>query len=316
MAARDDFVDRVQAIRHAVTDSGSLEVLQHQPAVPAKDEAARLFRNGLAVAGFAVLEDFLRSRTGEVLARFTGCPLAFEDLPEALQSFTTTGVVSALKFQVDMRSRQGEDVSGLIKAAGHALASTDSSAYELSGLAFGQARSNLSRDDLKELLRAFNVKDGWGNTQKLANRMGFPALSLRDDFQATARRRHAAAHRGGAEIALGDLQELPVQILGIAATFDAVLSRSAFLLVSGDQGFAQSGSLDSASIGLRYLDADGTIVREVGEGNRRATAVGSSYGELAAACRSRASSRGAVIVYREREVPIAWEVTDLGSGRP
>jgi hypothetical protein len=316
MAARDDFVDRVQAIRHAVTDSGSLQVLQHQPAVPAKDEAARLFRNGLAVAGFAVLEDFLRSRTAEILARCSGCALAFEDLPEALQEFSTTGVVSALKFQVDMKSRQGEDVSGLIRTAGRALASTDSAAYELSGLAFGQARSNLSREDLKELLRAFKVKDGWGNAQKLAKRMGFPSLSLRDDFQATARRRHAAAHLGGAEIALGDLQELPVQILGIAATFDAILSRSAFHLVSGDQHFAQAGNLDSTSVGLRYLDADGSIVREIGEGNRRATVVGSSYGELVADCRSRASSRGAVIVYREREVPIAWEVTDLGPGRP
>lgn len=316
MAARDDFVNRVQAIRHAVTDPSSLGVLQHQPAMPAKDEAARLFRNGLAVAGFAVLEDFLRSRTAEVLARCSGSVLAFEDLPEPLQEFSTTGVVSALKFQVDMKSRQGEDVSGLIRSAGRALASTDTAAYELSGLAFGQARSNLGPEDLKELLRAFRIKNGWGNTHKLAQRMGFPSLSLRDDFQATARRRHVAAHKGSAETALGDLQALPTQILGIAASFDAVLSRAAFHLVSGDQSFAQSGSLESSSIGLRYLDDDGTVVREVGEGNRRATAVGGSVGELLPRCRARASVRGAVIVYSEKQVPVAWEVTDLGSGRP
>jgi hypothetical protein len=314
--ARDDLVDRVQAIRHAVNDGTSLEVLGHQPVAPAKDEAARLFRNGLAVAAFAVLEDFLRSRTAEVLTRCSGCALPFEDLPERLQNFSTKGVVAALKFQVDMRSRSGEDVSGFIRSAGRALASTDTVTYELSGLAFGQARSNLGQADLKDLLGAFNVKDGWGSAEGLGKRMGFASLSLRDDFQGAARRRHTAAHRGGAEIALGDLQALPAQVLGIAATFDALISRAAFHLVSGDQAFAQSGNVDSKAIGIRYLDDDGTAIREMGEGNKRATVVGKSYEELLPACRGRAASSGAVIIFSAKRTPIAWEVTDLGPGRP
>jgi hypothetical protein len=315
MTARDDFVNRVQAIRHAVTNAEGLEVLQHQPAVPAKDEAARLFRNGLAVAGFAVLEDFLRSRTAEVLGDCSSCVLAFEDLPEPLQEFSMKGVVSALKFQVDMRSRSGEDVSGLIRRAGRALASTDSAGYELSELAFGRARSNLGHDDLKELLRAFRVKDAWGNCDRLGKRMGFSSLSLRDDFQSAAQRRHAAAHRGSVEIALGDLQILPGQVLAIAATFDALLSRSAFHLVSGDQGFARSGNLEEGAIGIRFLDDDKGSVREIGEGKKRAAAIGSSFAALLPACRARAVKSGAVIIYSEKKVPVAWEVTDLGPGR-
>jgi hypothetical protein len=316
MTARDDFVNRVQAIRHAVTNAGGLEVLQHQPAAPAKDEAARLFRNGLAVAGFAVLEEFLRSRTAEVLGSCSGCALAFEDLPEPLQEFSMKGVVSALKFQVDMRSRSGEDVSGLIRRAGRALASTDSAVYELSELAFGRARSNLSHDDLKELLRGFKIKDAWGNVDRLGKRMGFSSLSLRDDFQSAAQRRHAAAHRGSVEVPLGDLQILPSQVLAIAATFDALLSRSAFHLVSGDHVFAKSGNLDESAIDIRYLDNDKGSVREIGEGKQRATAVGNSYAELLPACRTRAAKRGAVIIFSEKRVPLAWEVTDLGPGRP
>lgn len=316
MAARADLASRVAAIRHAVTDAQSLKVLQHQPASPSQNEAARLFRNGLAVAGFAVLEDFLKSRTAEVLARCSGCSLSFEHLPELLQEFSTRGVVNALRFQVDMRVRRGEDVGGLITSVGRALASTNTSAYELSSLAFGQARANLGPDDVKDLLRAFRISDGWGNTTRIAQRMGFSSLSLRDDFQAAAGRRHQAAHQAGAEVPLGDLQALPAQVLGIAVSFDAVISRAAFHLVSGDRQFAESGKLDSDSIPLRFLDSDGKMVREIAEGNRRATARSISLSQLVPACRQRAMKRGAVLIFSERRVPFAWEVTDLEPGRP
>lgn len=316
MAAREDLVSRVAAIRHAVMDSKNLQVLQHQPAAPAQNEAARLFRNGLAVTGFAVLEDFLKSRTAEVLSRCSGCSLSFEELPDRLQEFTTRGVVGALRFQVDIRSRSGGDVGGLIRSAGRALASTETPAYELSDLAFGQARSNLSHGDVKDLLRAFRVPDGWRNATRIAQRMGFSSLSLRDDFQAAAGRRHQAAHRGGAEIALGDLQELPAQVLAIAVSFDALLSRAAFHLVSGDRKFAEAGKLDSSTIPIRFLDTDGKAVREVAEGKSRATARGATVAQLAPDCRQRARKQGAVLVISERRVPIAWEVTDLGPGRP
>lgn len=316
MAARDDFLERIRAIRHAVTDSVGLTVLQHQLADPARNEAARLFRNGLAVAGFAVLEDFLKTRTAEVLSRCSESALAFEDLPDRLQDLSTKGVVAALRFQVDMRARGGEDISGLIRSTGQALASTGAESYELSHLAFGQTKSNLNQVDIKELLKAFRVRDSWEATTNLAQRMGFASLSLRDDFQSVARRRHQAAHRAGAEIPLGDLQALPVQILSVAASFDAILSRAAYHLVRGDRVFAQSGWLDSSGIGLRFLDIDGSTIREIGENNSRATAKGSTVAELLPACRDRALSRGAVIVISERRVPQEWEITDLEPGRP
>lgn len=316
MSAREDFLRRIRAVREAVTAPNGLKVLQHQPADPGLDEAARLFRNGLAVTAFAVLEDFLKSRTAEILDRCSGCPLAFDDLPNGLQELSTKQVVTALRFQMEMRSRSGEDVSGLIRSTGKALASTDTSTYELSRLAFGQSRSNLSPADIKELLKAFRVLDGWENATKFAQRMGFASLSLRDDFQAAARRRHQAAHRGGEEVPLGDLQSLPTQALAVAASFDATLSRAAYRLLRGDIQFAQSGALDSSDIPLRFLHSDGNVVREMGEKNRRATVKGETFDQLLPSCRKRASVNGAVIVLTENRNPRGWEITDLEQGRP
>jgi hypothetical protein len=316
MAAREDFLGRVAALRHAVSDPAGLTVLQHQPADPARNEAARLFRNGLAVAAFTVLEDFLKSRTAEILSRCSGSSLPFEDLPNALQELGTKRVVKALYQQIGWRERNGEDVSGLIKAAGKALSSTETSAYELSPLLFGQSRQNLGAEDVKELLRAFHIKDGWGNATKLSQRMGFASLSLKDDFQAAARRRHRAAHRASEEVPLGDISALPGQAIAIAASFDALISRAAYLLVRGDKRFAKAGELDSATIPLRFLHQEGQFVREVGENRKRATAKGSDFAHMLVACRKRALSSGAVIVLAENQSLLGWEITDLEPGRP
>jgi hypothetical protein len=311
MAAREDLLNRVAAIRHAVTESQNLEVLKHQLPTSPQHETSRLFRNGLAVAGFAVLEDFLKARATEVLARCSGCSLPFEDLPDALQRFSTRGVVNAIRVQVDLRARRGEDFGSLIRATGRALASTGTPSYELSELAFGQARSNLGPDDVKEFMGAFRIQDGWGSATLIAQRMGFSSLSLRDDFQAAAIRRHSAAHEPGAETALGDLQALPAQVLGIAAAFDALLSRAASRLVSGDRKFAESGKLDPRSIAIRFVENDGTVVREVAEGKKRATARAPTVSQLLPASRKRAHKNREVLVISERKIPVGWEVTDL-----
>jgi hypothetical protein len=315
--ARDRFLRRLQAFNHVVQNTDSLEVLRHQPADRDADDRARLLRNGLAVSGFALLEDFLASRVGEILTRVSGSSLAFGELPDKLQSLCTTDVVSALRFQVDMRRRAGDDVTGLIQATGRSLASTSQRSYELSELAFGHSRSNIGHGDIKELLRAFNVPDGWDKVTRFAQRMGLASLNLRDDFIQATKRRHLAAHDPSVDTALGDLQNFPAQALGVAAGCDALLSRAAYNLLRGDRAFARNPpQLDQSEIRIRFLIHDGTVFRDIAEDASRAAERGANRDQVIGRCRSRAARKGAVIVFQDRNVTASWEPSDLTAGRP
>ena len=278
---------------------------------------ARLFRNGLAVSAFAVLEDFLRSRASELFSSVSRSSLAFTELPKALQSLCTEEVVAALRFQVGLRSRNGEDVTVLVRETGRALASTAQSPYELSDLAFGRSRSNIGQADIADLTRAFNVSDGWSNVTAFAQRMGLASLSLLADFRAATARRHKGAHDAGSEIPLGDLQGFPAQALGIAAGFDALMARAAYCFTIGDKKFAAAkASLRHEDIGIRFVEWDGRTARDVAEGKARAAQSGSDLTAVTAGALGRCRRTGSVLVSRRNGVPFAWETTDLGLGRP
>jgi hypothetical protein len=311
--ARTGFLDGLRAYERAARSAD----LHHNPLDRPANETARLFRNGLAVVGFALLEEFLRSRTAEVLRRVSGCGLPFTELPEQLQIAGTVDVASALKFQVDLRRRAGEDVTSLVMDAGRALASVGGPNYELSELAFGRGRPNVGHDDVKDILRAFNVKDAWGQTTRIAKRANCPVLSTLDDFRSVATRRHEAAHLGGHDTALGDLRDYPVQALAIAIGFDALLSRAAFLLVTMDRSFAAGTyDLSDGAIPLRFVEHSGGWFRDVGEGKSRASQRDRSFATVWQGGINRARRNGAVVVGRHNQTPVAWEVTDLGPSRP
>jgi hypothetical protein len=315
--AQEGFIRRIRALETAVSSSPTLSLLRHRPSDPAGDEIARLFRNGLAVSSFVILEDFLRTRTCELLGCVSRSTLGFSELPAALQALCTSEVTAALRFQVDLRKRNGEDVTSLIRETGRALGSISKKRYELSDLAFGRSRSNIGHGEIKEVMRAFNIPDGWGNITAFARRMGFAPLSLIEDFKGAASRRHRGAHTAGSEAALGDLQGFSAQAIGIAAAYDALMSRASYRLVIGDKKFAsEKASLTHDMISIRFIESDGTWFREVGEGNTRATKRSRSLPPVLISARAHARSTGEIIVLRRNELPHSWESTDLGSRRP
>jgi hypothetical protein len=316
LTAREGFLQRVRALEAAVNSPSALLLLQHRPSKPTEDEMSRLLRNGLAVSSFAILEDFLRTRTSELLRRVSGSTLRFNELPAALQALCTSEVTTALRFQVELRKRNGEDITPLVREAGRALASVSRKRYELSDLAFGRSRSNIGHRDVKEVMRAFNIPDGWGNITSFARRMGFAPLSLVEDFQGATTRRHLGAHVAGSETALGDLQGFPAQAIGIAAAFDALMSRASYRLVTADKAFASAKpSLTHDMISIRFIESDGIWFREIAVGNTRATRRAKTLSPIRKSARAHAEPTGGVIVLRRNGVPYSWETTDLRSRR-
>ena len=102
--ARATFLERLAAFKDAI----NVELLVSQaPSEVKHNQRARLMRNGLSVVGFAIVEDFVKARTAEVLTRIGNSPATFEQLPEKLRKASVLGVVKALRFQADLRS--GDD---------------------------------------------------------------------------------------------------------------------------------------------------------------------------------------------------------------
>ena len=68
ITARHKFIDRITTFRNAI-DSGI--VISEGVAETDHNKRARILRNGLAIIGYTILEDFLKTRTGEVLSQFS-----------------------------------------------------------------------------------------------------------------------------------------------------------------------------------------------------------------------------------------------------
>src|SRR5215211_6609576 len=96
LRSREQFVGRLYAYRQAVR---SEVLVSRAPTETEHNLRARVLRNGLAVVGYALLEDFLRSRTVEVVARIGDGHTSFQDLPKGIKFAATEGVFNAARFQ-------------------------------------------------------------------------------------------------------------------------------------------------------------------------------------------------------------------------
>lgn len=316
MGARETFQKRVTALRFATTDpqkAASLaEGLGESPSI----EAARLMRNGLFVAGFAMLESFVRDRASEIFVEMSRCKIAFADLPPKLQEIATKEAAKALSFQVDLRSRNDADLTSFISSAAATMSTAGSSDFEISPLSFGSSRANISAEDVKLLLNAFQVHDCWSNAGALAARMRMNQLDMRQTFENIRKKRNEAAHRADAEVPMQDLIDLTQQATAIAASIDALLTRAAFVQISRKASKPIPSLVSHSDIPLRFLEFQDGRYRDIGESRKKAARSGVDRSAVLVGCRERASKNGAVIVEIRQNAGVRWEPTDLNLRQP
>ena len=307
--ARRAFLERLAVLRRAVT---SLVVVDLAPSAKTHNAQARLFRNGLSVIGFAILEDFIRSRSAEVLEWLTGCGLDYPSLPPRLQSAATRSTVKALGAQFDLRRRQGVDPAVFVSEVGRSFTSFTSTQTVFSDLMFGWRGSNLGVDEVPEILGAFGVRDGWANIERIGRRGGFGFLVARDAFVSAARLRHTSAHQVGANVQPTDLQFFARDAIGVALGFDTILSRGARLIASGASGATPEGVLLADRVRVRFLEKHGSTWRERVEGRSTTVRRDSSYQRIEGGARRRASTTSDVIVVLDKMgQPYRWITTDV-----
>ena len=304
-SARATFLERLSALKVALNEES---LVSRAPAELDRNNTARLLRNGLAVVGFALLEDFLKNRLSEILRQVGWSQVPFAELPELLRKAATVGAVKALAFQADLRRGQMEDCLDFVQKHAQLIGSTASVSYGISGLSLGWDRSNLSAESVNEILRVFKIKDGWGNIDAIARRVGVASPSHRDAFHNAATRRHQGAHSAGADIEISHLASYVHQAIGIAIGFDSLISQSLCCILRRDSDFlVDSGFVEAKHIEARFIDPMGDHWREMKEGGKRATRLARDVHNLMKESLARRDTGHPLIVIRDASLrPTNW----------
>jgi hypothetical protein len=270
-----------------------------------------VLRNGLAVAGVTLLEDFIRKRTSEIVKAISDAGLPLSALPADLREAVTQNTVRNLAYQVRGLQRDGIDPMPLIESTSRALATAPRASARLSSIALHWAESNVKSDHIAWILKTLGVDKPWDQITQIANQAGFAMGPMAAVFDGVMSVRHAAAHRFDQEILVLDVRSYPRIALAFAIGFDALASRAAVLAADQNAPYLAGSRITAAAIVLRYLD-------DTGNGYDEHTATGSSIAVHAriagarAAAIGRAPRAGEVIVQRDRNlIPVWWQSSDL-----
>jgi hypothetical protein len=222
-SAKEDFILRISSLEQSLSSNAvKNEILI--PEYKEHNEIARMLRNGLAVVGFAALEDFVKRRASEVASQVGSANVAFYKLPIKLQNAATYEVVRALNFQLNHRNRP--DKIAYIQEQALKVASTSGDDYKLSEHIFGYDQSNVTSDTISRSLGSFHIDKPWNQMQLMASRLGLTGLPLEETFKSAAQRRHRAAHVASADTPESELRQYIKEAYAIGISFDLLLTKA------------------------------------------------------------------------------------------
>nr|WP_198999882.1 hypothetical protein [Flavobacterium sp. ASV13] len=249
--AKQNFLERLFIIQRTLSTNNVIDKL---PTEIEHNNIARLLRNGLAVVGFVALEDFIKNRTIEVLNEIAISHIPFSNLTEDLKYYTTVDVLKSITRIANFEVSKIDKIA-FVQNETQIIASTLNTSYDLNKYTFGFSNSNISKDEVKKILKSFKIQDSWNKQTSLASVIGVTSLSLENSFQNATLRRHKAAHDTTSIIPIGDLIQYINEAIAIALTFDAFLSYSKSKLINDNTNFLSlsTTNIDHNSISLSFI---------------------------------------------------------------
>lgn len=305
-AARDAFCERIGAIRGAITDF-KLADLPLGPLNASHNKSARIIRNGLAVQCFNVFEDFVKARTGEILAEISAAGIPFGSLPEEFRRAATVDAIKAINYQMTLphiadRVRYAQDY-------GERVASTKGAPFQLAEIAFFHSSPNISKEHFQAALSAFDVEKAWPQVSGLSSRIGTSAVPAENVFLSLAQRRHRAAHDAGASVSELDLSQSLRDAVGLAVSFDILISKATPRMCNRASGTAPLPAFEQSRIPLRFIKFNRRRFVEIKEGASRGVRANSDALALLPSAAARAAREsGVLVVYDETGIPSHWIV--------
>lgn len=302
--AKRDLIDRIRTLNSTIRDVEALRSKSLTDVV--HNEMARMLRNGLAVVGFAALEDFIKKRASEAMNEISNCATPFSRLPEKLQNATTYEAISALSFQLSLHDKSAK--ISYIQDQAKKIASTSGSNYELTSHAFGYDQSNVNNETIKKILLCFQVDDPWRQMTLISSRIGLTGLPLDESYKNASTRRHKAAHVANSDTPEVDLIQYVKEAFGIAMSFDFLLSHAVNLIRTSDLNYLNgTNRITSNSISLRFVKYQDSNWKELLEGQSRAIRSSVNLIQIQSDAKNRAArNRNSYIEFDENGVISDW----------
>ncbi|RQW86300.1 MAG: hypothetical protein EHM79_09955 [Geobacter sp.] len=290
--SKETFIERIKSLDKSL----KIESVKDRPLSEREhNEVARLLRNGLAVVGFATLEDFMKKKSSEIMIEIGNSAVQFTALPEKLRYASTFEAISALNYQMSYLPK--EDKILYIQEHSLKISSTATSNFELTPHAFYHDQANIKDETIKKMLKCFGIENPWGQMSMLSSRLGLTALPLEVSFQNASKRRHKAAHVSNADTPQTDIQQYVAEAIAIALTFDCLSSKALALIKLNDCQFLSGTKVLSASdIKFRTIKKIDGKWKEYTEGNSRAYRINNNIGLLLPDAHSRASLNNETLV--------------------
>jgi len=274
-SSKDNFINRMNSYDKAISSesviSKAFTEIEH-------NLIARLLRNGLSIIAFTILEDFLKTRTGEVFKSIGTSSIPFSRLPAKIQEASTISAIKSIQTRASNLKKTDEDWLGFIQEECGYVGSTKSSVYELSSYSMGWDKSNLVSNDISDFLNCFKVAGGWSAIQQISNLGNITLAVPSDTFKGAAMRRHNSAHNAAADTPINDLTDFSNQSRIIAFCFDALISKSLHYILSNDLEFIEERKTTNPSdIKLRFLLNKDNRWKEFSQGSSRAFRTNKDY---------------------------------------
>jgi hypothetical protein len=220
MTARDELLSRLEYLDAATL----LPTMIDQGVVPSiHNGVANLLRKGMGIVAFNILEDFIKKRCAEALENISTSGISFSLLTDSMQRGATMDALSSLVFRARIEKKDGGDWKSLIQSETINIHSTKNPVFNLSPLSFASSGSNVTPDDVKDILAAFGIPNGWGAMKDLSDNISGGVPNLHDAYKFAAERRHQSAHSANFLYDYQWLRNIRNEILAIAASLDILL---------------------------------------------------------------------------------------------
>ncbi len=304
-SAKENFLHRIDAYDKAVAaESVTTQAYQQTE----HNLISKLLRNGLSIIAFAILEDFFKSRTGEILTCIGESTVPFTKLPIKLQEAATIGAMKSLHVHAMNLKTAEEDWLAFIQEESARIGSTKNSSYELSAYSLGWERSNLNKDDISNFLGIFKVEGGWDAIRRISCLANVSLTSPKDAFNNAALRRHSAAHDASADTPIIDLIEFSSQARILAFCFDGLISKSLHYIQSNDNEFIEGGKKTTASdIKIRELNKVDGKWKEFTYSKKRAIKADVDYNSILPVSIKRAKTKQELLLIKdEKNTIVNW----------
>lgn len=225
-SAREDLWQSLASLRNIAGSLGPAPVGQ----AAARSEP-QLILNGLHIAAFSSLEDFVRRRAHEVITWLGAQGVHFSDFPEVLQTLILRGTIEGVSFSLS-RVAADQKVTHL-QIEGMLLAETgENKTFVPSNYFFGKSSSNIAQGAIISLLEAFGLGEKFSSASKIIAALGSSHLgTMGGIWNKLSTNRHSAAHAFSSDYRPSDfINDMNSSMPIFAFALDTVLSQCAIYI--------------------------------------------------------------------------------------